>query len=116
MVYVLECGHIFLLESLDQYMFTKPQGDEALGYKSCPVCRRPIFLAGRYQMVFKKKVLQIEKLKWKMEKERKKQREMEKKNRQLAIEGLSSAMIFAAFLLVSKSSFADEISSSCAGG
>lgn len=41
-----DCGHVFLLEALDNYMYTAQanNGHKSIGLKCCPQCKTPIIL------------------------------------------------------------------------
>jgi hypothetical protein len=62
-IYKLECGHVFDTESLDEYMFREPDGDQKIAYKQCPSCKQPIFISNRYANVIKQAIHRVEELK-----------------------------------------------------
>eukprot|EP00899_Mesostigma_viride_P021368 jgi/Mesvir1/29232/Mv11413-RA.1 len=66
-LYKLECGHIFLVETMDGYMATE-RNEVAL--KGCPVCRRVIYDAPRYGNFIKRNRLAVEEVKLIIRRER----------------------------------------------
>eukprot|EP00899_Mesostigma_viride_P009943 jgi/Mesvir1/18950/Mv18919-RA.1 len=66
-LYKLDCGHVFLVETLDGHMAAKGR---AIAMKGCPICRRVIYEAPRYGQVIKRNRLGVEEVKLKIAKER----------------------------------------------
>jgi len=74
--YVLECGHVFEIKGLDQYMGygeeEKKQEEEvnkAIQFKTCPKCKKWITKSNRYQAQIKKTLRHISNVKGKLVKD-----------------------------------------------
>jgi hypothetical protein len=83
LVYELECGHIFMVDGLDQLMNTKK---DELGYYKCPNCQKPILTAKRYQKTIKECKADIQMIKDRIEKEERENKE--KEGREMAIQSM----------------------------
>nr|CAG4717375.1 unnamed protein product [Naegleria fowleri] len=93
--YLPECGHKFLLESMDQYIQSQTEDLDGEGfyvkYISCPNCKTAIFTAPRYQRQIKSCLERMDNLKHKLlEKERE-----EEANRLSAIRVISETVNYA---------------------
>eukprot|EP00427_Karlodinium_veneficum_P018125 CAMPEP_0169150294 /NCGR_PEP_ID=MMETSP1015-20121227/50089_1 /TAXON_ID=342587 /ORGANISM="Karlodinium micrum, Strain CCMP2283" /LENGTH=165 /DNA_ID=CAMNT_0009219383 /DNA_START=388 /DNA_END=885 /DNA_ORIENTATION=- len=53
-----DCDHTFFLETMDQYMSTEDgnDGHVSIQLKGCPVCRKPILTASRYNAITKRQL------------------------------------------------------------
>ncbi|KAH0471913.1 MAG: hypothetical protein KVP17_003174 [Porospora cf. gigantea B] len=54
-LYILDCKHVFDVETLDMHfaMTSEADGHATVEQKSCPVCRTPVYKAGRYNRYIK---------------------------------------------------------------
>eukprot|EP00741_Cyanophora_paradoxa_P006225 tig00000114_g6037.t1 len=70
LIYRLECGHVFALDALDEYMFRRDtatsDGHVSVRLKDCPTCRKPVRRALRYGNVIKPLLVHIENVKRKI--------------------------------------------------
>jgi DNA-directed RNA polymerase subunit RPC12/RpoP len=91
-VYQLECGHVFFVDSLDQYFNQIGDGAQKIEYKRCPTCNRPVFVAPRYSNIIKKSVNKMESLKQKLQAQRQQINEQERREVIAAVSaGMGSA-------------------------
>ena len=58
--YKLECGHIFVISSLDAYINSR---ENYLQMYTCPTCKKPLVSEKRYQNLIKKKFSEIQEIK-----------------------------------------------------
>jgi hypothetical protein len=59
--YVLDCGHVFQVSSLDEYVRSK--SGNYLVFSKCPTCNAPMFNAPRYANEIKRTFMEMQKLK-----------------------------------------------------